>query len=109
MYVYTTNTNTYEIMNKINTIIGIKNIIEKYGETNSTYLKVNISPNNTITAIIKNFNKNDVIVEVKLNNSKYNTQTIPYEDLLEPILNKILKLLKQYEKRKVKNKYLSIL
>jgi len=96
-------------MNKINTIIGIKNIIEKYGETNSTYLKVNISPNNTITAIIKNFNKNDVIVEVKLNNSKYNTQTIPYEDLLEPILNKILKLLKQYEKRKVKNKYLSIL
>jgi hypothetical protein len=96
-------------MNKINTIIRIKNIIEKYGETNSTYLKVNISPNNTVTAIIKNFNKNDVIVEVKLNNSKYNTQTIPYEDLLEPILNKILKLLKQYEKRKVKNKYLNII
>ena len=108
-------------MVKKNIIIDIKNIIQKYGETTSTYLKLKIKDKPTLIGkfnerrhvFIEYYNKDSVTAITNYNLNHYGSfnesNVISYENLPEPILNQILTLLKHYEKRKVRNKYLSIL
>ena len=104
-------------MNKRNAIIGIKDIIQKYGETNSTYLRLKIKDKPTLIGkfnecrhvFIEYYNKDSVTAITNYNGSFNESNVISYEDIPEEVLNQILTLLKHYEKRKVRNKYLSIL
>jgi len=106
-------------MNKRNAIICIKDIIKKYGETTSIYLKLKIEDKPCLSLIVKGkeikcifvelYNKDSVTAITNINGYFKESNIIPYENIPEPILNQILKLLKHYEKRKVGNKYFDIL
>ena len=102
-------------MNKRNAIIGIREIIKKYGETTSTYLKLEIKKKPCISLTSKKlifiefYNKDSVTAITNINGFFKESNVIPYDGLSDNILNQILKLLKHYERRKVENKYFDIL